>query len=211
MSALTTWARIVMQGLGPGAEIWQTGLSVIAAPLPGTQAALQTDCNALEPFFNTFWGSLKSHIYSSFSYTGVKMYAYSGAATRATLQAQTLRTAVAGTLVANSSPIDTSLVASLRTAVPGRSGRGRMYLPCHDVCQPTSGNFVGTASADYALAVKTLANAIAGYSSYAVAVVSRTTSNWELVRQVIADNRPDVQRRRENKIIPSIVSSQVIP
>lgn len=200
-----------MQGLAPGAEVWQTGLSVIASPLPGTQAALQTDCDALEPFLNTFWNSLKPHVYSFFSYTGIKMYAYSGAATRASLQAQTLRTANAGSLVANSSPIDTALVASLRTAVPGRSGRGRMYLPCHDVVGPSAGCFVGSASADYALAVKNLADAIAGYSSYAVAVVSRTTSNWELVRKVICDNRPDVQRRRENKIVPTIVSSQVIP
>lgn len=211
MTTLTTWQRLVITGTSVGSEIWQTGLSLVSTSAPTSQAALQTDCNTLEPFVNTWWTSVKPHIYSSFAYTGIKLFQYQGAATKAQYQAQTVRTSVAGSLVANSSPIDTALVVSLRTGSPSRSGRGRMYIPCHDVVGPTAGTFVGTGSADYSAAVKALANAIAGGSTYAVAVVSRTLSEYNLVTKGIADNKPDVQRRRENRIVPTINSVVTIP
>lgn len=210
MPALSTSQRVVIRGLSPQGEVWQTSFGMVGAT-PADQAALQSLSDQVEPYVNTFWTAVKAHVYNSFSYVGIKVYQYAGASSRAALQAQTDRTASAGTLATNGSPIDTALVLSLRTPTPGRAARGRMYIPCHDVVNPSTCCFVGTASADYAAAYKVLVDSIATNTPGAVAVLSRTTSSYNLVTRCLADNKPDVQRRREGKIVPSIISSVALP
>ena len=210
MPALSTSQRVVVRGLSPQGEVWQTSFGMVGAT-PADQAALQSLCDQIEPYVNTFWTAVKPHVYNSFSYVGIKVYQYAGASSKASLQAQTDRSPSAGTQSANGAPIDTALVLSLRTPFPGRVARGRMYIPCHDSVNPSTCCFVGTASADYVAAFKTLVDSIATNTPGAVAVLSRTTSTYNLATRVIGDNKPDVQRRREGKVVPSIISSSVLP
>lgn len=203
MPALGTYQRVVIKGTGPNSEIWQTGFSTAAVTPPTTQAGLQTDCTAISAFITTWWNAIKGSIYSSYALTEVDMYQYVAPSTVATLQAQTVLTANPGTSAATGSPIDTALVTSIRSAVPGRSHRGRMYVPCHAGCQVANGMFTGTPNVTYGTALKALFTSVAGYSSYVPVVVSRTHNTWDAVASLVTDNKPDVQRRRENKLIPT--------
>lgn len=211
MSNLTTFQKVVIKGTGPGSEIWQTGFTTAAITPPTTQAALQTDCNAISAFVTTFWNSIKATIFSCYSLTEVDMYQYIWPATKAQFQAQTILTPNAGSLVAAGSPIDTALVVSIRSAVPGRSGRGRMYLPYHSTCANASGLVTGTPYNTYGTAVKTLFTSVAGYSSYAPIVPSRTHGTWQPPSSIVTDNKPDVQRRRENRLLPTAVQVLAFP
>ena len=211
MANLTTFQRVVIKGIGPGSEIFQTGFTTAAITPPSSQAALQTDCNAIAAFCTTLWNAIKASIYTSYSFTEVDMYQYVWPSTVAQFQAQTLLTANPGTLAVNGSPIDTALVVSLRSQVPGRSGRGRMYLPYHGGCLPASGLTSGTPYTTYATAVKALFTSVAGYSSYAPIVASRTHGTWQPPSAILCDNKPDVQRRRENRLLPSATTNLAFP
>ena len=211
MSALTTFQRVVIKGTGPGAEIFQTGFCTAAVTPPSSQAALQTDCNAISAFVVTMWNSIKSSIYSSYSLTEVDMYQYVWPSTKASFQAATSLTANPGTLASSASPIDTAMVVSIRSAVPGRSGRGRMYLPNHGLVAGASGTFTGSPQSTYATAVKALFTSVAGYSSYVPIVASRTHGTWQPVASIVCDNKPDVQRRRVDRLAPTATSVLAFP
>jgi hypothetical protein len=193
----------VIKGTGPGSEIWQTGFWTSAVTPPGTQAQLQTDCNAIAAFVTTWWTAIKVSIYSSYALTEVDMYQYVAPSTVASLQAQTVLTASPGTNATPGSPIDTCVVVSLRSAVPGRSNRGRMYLPYHSTAAVATGLFVNSNTDNYGTATKALMTSVAGYASYVPVVVSRTHSTWQPLAAIDTDNKPDVQRRRENRLLPS--------
>ena len=211
MSALTTFQRVVIKGVGPGSEIFQTGFSTAAVTPPSSQAALQTDCNAISAFVTTMWNAIKGTIYTSYQLTEVDMYQYVWPATTAQFQAQTLLTANPGTAAASGSPIDTALVVSIRSAVPGRSGRGRMYLPWHGTIAAATGLVVGTPYTTFATAVKALFTSVAGYSSYVPIVASRTHGTWQPPTAILCDNKPDVQRRRENRLLPTATTNLAFP
>lgn len=211
MPALATYQRVVIKGTGPNSEIWQTGFATAAVTPPTTQAQLQTDCTAIAGFVTTWWTAIKGLIYSSYSLTEVDMYQYVAPSRVATLQAQSVLTAAPGTNAATGSPIDTACVVSIRSAVPGRSHRGRMYVPCHSGVAPASGMFTGTPNTTIGTATKAMFTSVAGYSSYVPVVVSRTHNTWDAVASLITDNKPDVQRRRENKLIPGNIQVLAFP
>lgn len=201
--ALADYQKIVIQGKGPGSEIWQTGFATVVTTPITSQAGLQSYSNTLEPFVNTWWTSVKPHVAPLYSYLGIAVYQYQAPSTTAQFQAQTTRAAVPGTIVGSIIPIDTACVVSLRTAVPGRSTRGRMYVPCHDLVQATDGCWASSVNTAIGTATKTLFNAILGGSTGGVAVVSRTHNSYQLLTGLVTDNKPDVQRRRENRLAAS--------
>lgn len=211
MAALTTFQRFVFKGTGPGSEIFQSGFTTAAITPPSSQAALQTDCNAISAFVTTMWNAIKASIYTSYTLTEVDAYQYVWPSTTAQFQAQTLLTANPGTLATAASPIDTALVVSIRSAVPGRSGRGRMYLPYHGLCLAASGMTSGTPYTTYATAVKALFTSVAGYSSYAPIVASRTHGTWQPPSAILCDNKPDVQRRRVDRLLPTATTNLAFP
>lgn len=211
MSALTTYQRVVLKGTGPSSEIWQTGFWTESVTPPSTQAQLQTDCNAIAAFCTTFYNSLKPTIYSAYAFTEVDMYQYVYPGSTATLQAQTILTPNAGGKATAGSPIDTCIVASIRSSVPGRSNRGRMYLPYHDTISATTGMLSAATNNTYGTAVKTLFTSVAGYAGYVPVVVSRTHGTWQPVSSIVTDNKPDVQRRRENRLLPTATQVLAFP
>lgn len=209
MTALTAYQRIVVQGLGPGSEIWQTGVTTVALSPLVDQPALQSYCNTLEPMFNTWWNSCKVSAYPLYKYTGINAYQYQWPNTKAQFQAQTLRAAVAGTGAAGGCPIDTACVVSIRSAVPGRSARGRMYVPFHKAMDALTGLIIPADAAVIGTATKALFAAIVGGSTGAPIVASRTHGTWYPPTSLVTDNKPDVQRRRENRLAPGTI--QVLP
>jgi len=208
MPGLGDWGRVVIKGTGPGSEVWQTGFSVISTVAITSQSGLQTLLNNIAPLVDTWWTSAKANCYAIYTYTEVDMYWYQGVLTTAEFQAQSIRTPTAGSLVAQGSPIDIACVVSLRTAQPGRSGRGRMYVPCHQSVNTSTANWASTVNSGLGTATRTLFNGIISGTTGYPAVVSRTHATYQLVTGLVTDSRPDVQRRRENRL--AIANTQVL-
>ena len=114
--------------------------------------------------------------------------------------------AIAGVVASNSLPADVSMLVSLRTALPRRTGRGRFYLPQPAVDQLTT---TGRWAADFINDV--IASLNAGWAAYETVndhlVIYSTT--FRVVRDCVGYNIPDLaatQRRRENKLSPTRTS-----
>lgn len=203
MPALGIYQRVVIKGQTFTSEIWQTGFYVIDTTPPPDQATLQALCNTLEPLVNTWWTSIKANLPAGFTYTGISMYQYVDPSTIAQFQAQTLRAAVAGTSAVGQSPIDTACVVSLRSSLPGRSGRNRMYVPCTAAVNQATGMWDSTVPDGIGTATKALMTACAGAPNALPVVVSRTLHQYHPLSGLNTDSKPDVQRRRENRLVPN--------
>jgi hypothetical protein len=117
--------------------------------------------------------------------------------------AEALFTSLAGSGSGSAFPPETALVVSLMTARPGRSYRGRMYLPA-----PLAGNAGATdAKGEVSTAYRALVTAWAaeffGDVNEAVfgpqvVVWSRINQSTEPVTRVAVGNQFDVQSRRQN-------------
>lgn len=211
MPVLTKWLRVVLKGTGPNGEIWQTGFSAVQGTPAGSQSALQTASDAAEPIIKTFWDAVKIPIFSTYAYTGIDVYQYDGGSTTALLHASTARTPVPGGKTTTGAPVDTACVLSLRTSLPGRSGRGRMFLPCHDVVT-TAGVFSSTAPSVNANAFKTMANSLAVVPpDMVLCVASRTKLAYNVLNKVVCDDKPDVLRSRVDRLAPVFVTTLSIP
>lgn len=196
--------HFLMRGTGPGSEIWQTGFWSLYQPTD--ESALGTALAVVKARMDTFWTAHKVHVYPTYAITEYRAYSYAGGSTKSQFEQAITFTGVPGTLSGNGSPVDTCLVASLRTNFVGRSRRGRMYLPFHEVC--TSAGMIGTGDpTPTATAVAAMLSGVNADGFGNVAVVSQVLSTPEPVTSVVVDNKPDVQRRRENRISATLVKS----
>ena len=203
MPVLGQWQRFVIKGTGVGSEIWQTGFSTVATSAIASQSDLQAQLDLVVPFVSSWWTTLKPNVFSSYALTEVDAYQYEGGSTNAEFQAAHALAAVAGTKVSTGSPVDTATVVSLRTILPGRRGRGRMYIPNHNGTQPADGQFLPATSQAYGTATKTLFDSITGGTLLGPVVVSRTGLLYNVVTSLVTDSKPDVQRRRVDRLRPT--------
>lgn len=202
-TALATYQKVVIKGTGPGSEVWQTGFWTTCTTNPVDQPSLASLCNTIAPFVTTWWAAVKGTCYALYSLTEVDMYQYVAPSTTAQFQAQTILTATPGTYATNGGAIDQALVVSIRSALPGRSGRNRMYVPFHQAIQTSNGLAPNSQTDAIGTATKALFTAVVGGSVAAPIVVSRTLGVWNTPTNIDTDNKPDVQRRRENRLLPS--------
>lgn len=203
MPALGVYQRVVITGTSVGSEIWQTGFYIADTAPPATQADLQSLLNSIGTALDTWWTAVKAHCYTSFAYTGASMYQYVAPSTSAQFQARRDVTPVAGTLASAGSPIDSCCVVSLRSSVPGRRGRNRMYVPFMDGVPTPGACWSATQTGLIGTATKALMTAVSGSSAAVPIVVSRTGNVYNPLASLVTDNKPDVQRRRENKVLPT--------
>lgn len=208
MAGLGVYQKIVIRGTGPGAEVWQTGFHIAATTVPASQADLQTLLNTIAPYVDTWWTAVKASAFSSYVYTTVDAYQYVDPATTAQYQATSPRTATPGSLSSGQSTLDQACVVSLRSANPSRSGRNRMYVPCHAQVQSNGMFLSATTNTAIGTATKTLFSSIAGGTSAVPIVASRAIHQALPLVSLITDNKPDIQRRRINRINPT--SQQVL-
>lgn len=135
-------------------------------------------------------------------------YAVTGAATAGTVGVST-GAAVAGTS-APTMPPQVAIVASLRSDFPGRSNRGRVYIPNRTAVLSANGQVtasvctgVATAIANFLSLART--RTINGRPIIPI-VDSSTTTDSEIVR-VTVDSVLDTQRRRRDKLVAETVAS----
>lgn len=114
-------------------------------------------------------------------------------------------------------PLQTCLVASLRTAHAGASYRGRQYFPGSLFAAQQSNALVTNARADQ---IRDLAGKLAGDASQAIAqslsintlewcVYSPTKGITTAINGISVDNKLDTQRRREAQLASTYVSTAV--
>lgn len=197
-------ARIVFSGALPGGEVWSSGFWM--ATVTGdfiNQAGLDSMVMAASAQFGetSSTGVLRTAAADIWNlqttWTKTTGYLYTGAATAAYISEHTLGTPLAGS-AGHNLPNQCTTVLSLRTGLPGRSNRGRMYVPCTGALLGNDGELssaVTTELSGHAGSSFTALNEL-GYAP--AAVVSGTHTTHRAITDVIVDSRVDIQRRRAN-------------
>lgn len=198
--------RLVMSGVNAGGNGWSTGLwtltnnGIDATQLGAWVATLQPQ---IWPTFNGggtgAWGYLAS---SGTRLTDLKAYYHPTFQAKATAVGETTASGITGA-GADAVPYTCAVVASLRTALSGRSYRGRMYCPA-DGAGLTGHQFADADCAHIANGIHALFGVVnsssLGGSNPLVCVGSRKMNFGTIVTSVEVDSLPDVQRRREDKV-----------
>jgi hypothetical protein len=185
---------------------WMVGVAPIsdaaATVLADQLAALfvASDANDLPPIM----------LNADSTYTELRVYSHVGGGPVAAF------VGVAALVVAGAAttwaPLQTCMVATLRTDSASRRGRGRMFLPAN------SGAIYQAAHRFENGTVDLVASGIADFFQAIdddgaignVVVMSDAGSATQLVLNVTVDNRPDIQRRRANKLVASHVGAGAV-
>jgi len=201
------YVKLSQFGTMYGNQTWSIGLSV--QPLqtaPPTPSQLTTWLAALEPALRAWWTpapSIGPFNAAGVLYQGARAYSYAANATTAFGQAELkFSTALQGNSANTALPLQTSLVSSVLSGSPGRSNRGRRYIPWTSSSLVLSQ--VATADVDKAVGAEvTLMNVINGTAlgvGVGTCVIANDKDFPSLIRSVRVDSECDIQRRRADKI-----------
>lgn len=199
--------RLVASGRILSSQSWSVGISMNAGPGPYVDAQLQALVNEFSTRFQTLWGTGSTGTLSKINAAGVDLrsfraYVYPQRGVPAILAAGVDITPVPGN-GGFSQPPQCALVASLRTALPGRGNRGRMYLPCTNVTLGTNGQMTLATVQPIAAGVATLLTAMNTFTTgagYGNVVIAGSAGN-PIVNAVQVDSEIDTQRRRTDKLV----------
>ena len=210
--------KTVIEGQIQGIQDWSTAFwCEVVNAVPVTQPGMNNWADIVAGYISTFWSAgIDSANLPDTVVNSVKAYYYPAGSGVATVQAVHLYgTALPGTATGGGSPTQLAIVHSLRSGVPGRRGRGRMYLPATGLAlssgshgQLASGacsSFAGALAALFT-AVNTSGSFAAQFTSQNVVVRSETGNMCNAVDQIIVDSKIDTQRRREDKIPTQVVA-----
>jgi len=210
------YIRIVHRGHLDSNQTYSFGLAYYPSVSTPSSAALNTFAAAVAAAFNTgplgSGAAIRSCLGSPGVWNGISCYFYvAGQATAQLGSAVDYATPVTA-LGGSTGPNDAAIVCSLRTTTPGRSGRGRAYLPgngctfaSHQLSSPTP-SAIASNLVSYIQAL----NLLTYSSGSGVIVVANNRDFPPSVTRVVVDSKVDTQRRRENKIgATTVVSSTV--
>lgn len=186
-----------IKGTLPGGEIFSWGLSLMAASgAPGVQAdvAASVIASSITPSITP---ELYSLLPASAAYSSVSVYHYGGGA-----HADAVGYAPIGhngTGTANPMPNQVAIVVTQETARPGRSYRGRSYIPVLRLNLSADGQVVDSiltaVLTDIATVIGNLKANSGDAGSIKTVVASSKGFNTDLTA-ISADTRLDIQRRR---------------
>jgi hypothetical protein len=192
--------RVSIIGTGPASEVFDTSFWLVGdAPLNAVGA------NLIATAVRDAWqanaaASWKSWLSPLQRYTEVRVYGYRTGGPNASAIGTAAIVGGDGT-GAFRNPVQTCVVAGLRTLFAGRRARGRMYLPA-------TGRQLAPDALWTLAEVTALANATGAFFSalnanaaaWTVGIVSQVgAGSVQAVTSVVVDNKPDIQRRRANK------------
>lgn len=200
-------SRVVFTGSAPGGEIFQWGFwingtansAVSAGDLADQVGEVWDDTDVRLALVNL--------VKNDSQYTGVKVYCYPSGGPEATYVGERAITVGGGGQGSGSGngPLYQCMVVTLHTALSGRSYRGRLYLPASGTTLDTNHRFTSSDLNDVGDAVKALldgVNTIDVPVSVRVGVESQFLEVINPVTRISVDSKPDVQRRRENRMMP---------
>lgn len=212
--------KLIPYGFIGASQGWSTTIS-----LDMTLVSTSWDLNsfsgyaaAVRPLFDTWWTACKALNASIVDYRGIKAFFYGSTSGKVTSSALAATGPVPGSGASNYHPSYTSLVASMRTAFPGRQGRGRSYLPITAVSLQSSDlqAALGTCNTVQS-AYLALVNSLNAYTSTTfnvtsqrVSVTSAVSSANRPVTSIIVNSVCDTQHRREDKLQPSSQSTGIV-
>lgn len=202
--------KAVFTGTRNGGEEWQTGCWIDWVG-PVDQAGIDTACVNISGLWATAWTSIKPYVSNDTSWNSTRAYLYFAGTTTAAVVSEHLVAPVPGTSPQHL-PYQCGTVASLRTGVPSRRGRGRMYLPTDGFAVSGAGQYSGAGTTDLCHAVASFMTAVNTFvpAQMTAVVFSDTGSATHPITSVIVDSVPDIQRRRANKLVPTQVITTAV-
>lgn len=197
--------RINLVGRLGNAEVFSTGFAIdVGDGVVESQADWEDMIDAIyTQFSDNAFAALAAILDPQSAYTAIRGYYYAIAGAGATYQADHAIAGGSGTSSRELKPAQTSLVASLRTGRPGRSYRGRMFLPATGV-ELTQSTFAFAGAEAISEAMADFFSGInRDIATAKVHVVSDTRSTSTQVTYVSVDHRIDIQRRRADALSTS--------
>jgi hypothetical protein len=197
-----TYYRHVMSGPNPGGDIWNAGVhSNSAQNLAAVHGQFVTS-------ITSFWSATVEAIFPAGErVTQLQTNQLDPVTGKNVAQANTSVTFV-GTGAGSAMPPRVALVVSLRTALPTRSGRGRLYLPA-PIASACDANGQLTAANATLLSTNFAAFCTGMTTICPVVVYHSATKTGTVVSTVLVGTVLGTQRRRTNKIVSSY-SSHVV-
>jgi hypothetical protein len=195
--------KVVLRGTLAGGEIFETGFW-----LSGTAIASEADANAfcatLSDFLadgSTIQADLAAVMDSASHMTQVRSYTYTGTSTATYVGSADC--VFAGTSASHAA-LQQCVVLTLNTGLSGRRNRGRMYWPATGLVTTADGCWGGSAWANLADAFYAVFSSSGAIGALSIAVVvSQTGTTSHPITTIKVDNKPDIQRRRANKLAAS--------
>lgn len=198
--------KIILGGTIVGGEQFAHGYQVLVDPGMGQTDLTKLVGEATGALTGSFLVTATKALFSTLTvYQSVRAYLYTGGSSAAKV-AENLTLNIAGTGVGGSLPPQIATVVSIESGVPGRSNRGRSYLPplANAVLQANSqlASSACTQLANSFAAMLTSMNAVTD-PDCTVVIGSSTKGATVPVNAVRVDSILDTQRRRRNKIVPA--------
>lgn len=208
-----SYVRVSILGSAPGGEVWS--INPVFDPTfefgsTVDQTALDAACDAIAAI--NPGTQMKNMMSTALSITGAKLEVRADTNDALIgISQQVTPTPIAGT-GSTTRPSSSALVISLRTAVPGASGRGRLYWPyiggtmtAQLRTDPTQTSAFLTEARTYLNAMRTALTTAFPTIGFDLAVRSKTTSTTPHVNKLQVGNVPDTQRRRRDAMIEDYV------
>lgn len=207
MITLADLLRVSLQGINPNSEKWSVSpVYSIGGDFGAPVSPSQINAIALAISNVSVPGGILAMHAPATRHTDVRVEARLKTGALEVLGAATRAAPASGTS-SSIHPPQTSIVASLRTDLPGPRGRGRLYFPATGVALDTD-TFrpTGVLIPNFAAGVKTYLAAIETAIETVVAgatlcVWSRTGSALTPVRSIQAGDVLDTQRRRRDTLV----------
>lgn len=210
------FVHVVFGGVTAGGESWSVGhwqqvTGLTALPTP---AQLNTLAGHIATAAGTLWTTLKAKNSSAMDFRTVTVSFYRAGVLQ--LSSLAASSPVAGTVSAGNAAFLARCVSML-TNQTGRSYRGRSYLPYTGVATTTGTTVWGSDSAllsaykTFLLACTSNILADLAATTAGPVILSEATASATPVTGLRMDNRPDSQRGRIFKVLPTIIDTATIP
>lgn len=194
-----------------GAEVATISFATAPTVTP-TQAEMEDlALTASSLWVSEAWGTLKAYYQNTTTFLGAQARSYDGSNGLVASGESILTTPVAGSSSSASLPPGTATVVSLRTAIPGARGRGRLYMPA-----TVAGTILvsGRMDATYAAAVADdFQDFFDGWnadpSTFPVGVASQAGGFVSTVNSIRVGNVFDSQRRRRDALAEAYISRTI--
>ena len=208
--------RMVAGGRAGTADSWSVGLTAAAPDVP-EPSQLNAFADAAWPAWNQWWNggspSVNSIAPSDFFLDSLRVYFYPSGAASATVVGEHIPASGINGGADHTQPNEECLVVTLTSGRAGRHGRGRMYVPAGGGAlvqhQRTSDDCEAVATATKNLIEALNGVDVSGWSQGLVVIGSAALPIYPCTG-VKVDSIPDVQRRRQFKMVPVAVVSHPI-
>jgi hypothetical protein len=201
-----TLYKVNFFGTFSGGEEWNTGHWIYSF---AEQSASSIASTVVDSYSSSSW-DIEGGLHTGDSVTGVRVYRYSAPNTAANDQAEELLNVAGKATGSQCLPSTTCMVVTLRTGAPGRSRRGRMYIPARNVLLAgANGQMASGQPAGLAGAVADYFGSLNVILERQVVVVSRTNATWAPIKSVDVGTVFDTQRRRRADLTETRTSVDV--